>query len=119
MANPSACAAEGERSRSGTPPISTVPESGTVEPAATAINVDFPAPFSPTSACTSPASTSNVTPLSATTPGNVLTTSSRRRTTAGVSATALYLAALAVRRDRRDAELVVGIEVRRRLRVAL
>ena len=48
---------------------STVPDSGTVEPAATAISVDFPAPFSPTSACTSPARTSNVTPRRATTPG--------------------------------------------------
>ena len=31
------------------PPISTSPESGMVEPAATAMSVDFPAPFSPTS----------------------------------------------------------------------
>ena len=81
MPSPSAWATDGEAVSSGWPPISTVPESGTVEPAATAIRVDFPAPFSPTSACTSPASTSNVTPLSATTPGNVLTTFPRRRTT--------------------------------------
>jgi hypothetical protein len=63
------------------PPISTMPWSGSVEPAATAINVDLPAPFSPTSAWTSPSTTSRPTPLSATTPGYVLTTSVRRRTT--------------------------------------
>ncbi len=51
------------------PPISTSPESGMVEPAATAMSVDFPAPFSPTRAWTSPGSTSRLTPLSAVTPG--------------------------------------------------
>ena len=32
------------------PPISTLPVSGNVEPAATAMSVDLPAPFSPTRA---------------------------------------------------------------------
>src|SRR5436190_12266360 len=36
------------------------------------INVDLPAPFSPTSACTSPARNSNDTPFSACTPPNDL-----------------------------------------------
>ena len=39
-------------------------------PARIFISVDLPAPFSPTSACTSPAPTSNETPSSARTPGN-------------------------------------------------
>src|SRR5574344_1745321 len=36
------------------------------------MNVDFPAPFSPTSACISPSLPSRVTSFSALTPGNVL-----------------------------------------------
>ena len=42
-----------------------VPASGVVVPEATFINVDLPAPFSPSSACTSPGSTSNETSVSA------------------------------------------------------
>src|SRR5207245_6880944 len=78
-ARPSDCDAAGEGSVISRPPISTLPESGSAEPAATAISVDFPAPFSPTRACTSPSATSKLTPLRATTPGYVLTTSDRRR----------------------------------------
>src|SRR3954468_399161 len=37
-------------------------------------SVDLPAPFSPTSACTSPAASSRSTPRSARTPANALTT---------------------------------------------
>src|ERR1700722_19863680 len=70
----------GEGSSSARPPMSMVPESQESAPAATAIRVDFPAPFSPTSACTSPSTTSKLTPSSATTPGKVLTTSERLRT---------------------------------------
>jgi hypothetical protein len=36
----------------------------------TLISVDLPAPFSPTSACTSPACSANDTPFSACTPAN-------------------------------------------------
>src|SRR5688500_7271421 len=36
------------------------------------VRVDFPAPFSPTSPCTSPAATSRLTPASACTPGKPL-----------------------------------------------
>src|SRR5688572_28662751 len=43
-------------------------------PDSTLINVDFPAPFSPHSAWISPGRRSNLTPLSATTPGNRFTT---------------------------------------------
>src|SRR5215208_970356 len=43
-------------------------------------SVDFPAPFSPTSACTSPARSSRSTPSSAVTPANRLTIRSIRRT---------------------------------------
>src|SRR5688572_25871552 len=53
----------------------TSPVSGTVEPAATPISVLLPAPLPPTRAWISPARTSNDTPLSATTPGNVFVTS--------------------------------------------
>src|SRR3569833_2327124 len=42
-------------------------------PESTFISVDLPAPFSPTSACTSPGSRLKLTPSSARTPGNVLT----------------------------------------------
>src|SRR5260221_7866433 len=69
------------------PPISTVPTSGTIDPAAPPMRVDLPAPFSPTRAWTSPATTSNETPRSATTPGNVLMTPDRRKTVAGAEFT--------------------------------
>ena len=51
---------------------SSVPSSGAWAPVMTLIRVDFPAPFSPTSAWTSPASRSNETPLRARTPANDL-----------------------------------------------
>ena len=47
------------------PAKTIVPSSGEVAPEAMFISVDFPAPFSPSSACTSPGSTSNETSLSA------------------------------------------------------
>src|SRR6187455_3220160 len=46
------------------------PASRVSAPARIFINVDLPAPFSPTSACTSPGRTSNVTPLNARTAPN-------------------------------------------------
>ena len=50
------------------PSKTIAPPSGAVAPEATFISVDFPAPFSPSSACTSPGSTSNETSVSAATP---------------------------------------------------
>src|ERR1700738_943604 len=66
-----------------------VPESAGCAPARIFISVDLPAPFSPTSAWTSPARTSNVTPSSARTPGHVLTMSRRVSTGAGCAAAAV------------------------------
>src|SRR4051794_3430177 len=97
------------------PPISTMPVSGSIEPAATAMSVDLPAPFSPTSAWTSPSTTSRPTPLRATTPGNVLTTSVRRRTT---RASGMSLRRLPVLADRGLRQLVRGVEVGRGARYA-
>ena len=62
----------GERRSTIAPSISTVPESGTRSPAATPISVDFPAPFSPTSACTSPERLSNDTPFQSDNAGKAL-----------------------------------------------
>ena len=50
-----------------------VPSSGRYKPVRTLESVDFPAPFSPSKACTSPARASKSTPSLATTPGNRLT----------------------------------------------
>ena len=54
--------------RSLAPQISMVPASGRTSPDAIPISVDLPAPFSPSSACTSPANAANETSLTATTP---------------------------------------------------
>src|SRR5687768_14785842 len=51
------------------PSTTTSPESGCSMPATTFISVDFPAPFSPRRATTSPARTSRLTPFRAWTPG--------------------------------------------------
>src|SRR5687767_13712704 len=62
---PSARAVAGSIRWAWRPPISSVPASGVSAPLMIRISVDLPAPFSPTSAWTSPARTSNVTPRSA------------------------------------------------------
>jgi hypothetical protein len=56
------------------------PASGSWTPDMILMSVDLPAPFSPRSACTSPARTSNDTPSSARTPGNDFAMSVSRRT---------------------------------------
>src|SRR6266576_2421517 len=56
------------------------PRSGASEPAAIAIKVDLPAPFSPRRAWISPAWASNVTPLTASTPSKLFHTSASRST---------------------------------------
>src|SRR4051794_25311216 len=52
----------------GWPPMASVPESGATAPVITFIRGDFPAPFSPISAWTSPGNSSNETDFSAWTP---------------------------------------------------
>src|SRR5918992_3355525 len=80
------------------------PSSGSTAPAITFMRVDLPAPFSPSSACTSPAETSRFTPESALTPGYDLLTASARRRGTGLLAGAPYLVPV----DRRQRN--VGIE---------
>ena len=65
IAIPRPCAVAGVRLSTSLPSKTIVPLSGAVAPEATFINVDFPAPFSPSRACTSPGRTSNETSLSA------------------------------------------------------
>src|SRR3954469_113897 len=67
-AMPCARAVWTSRTTTGAPPMSTSPESGCSIPPATFIRVDLPAPFSPSSATTSPGCTSRETPFSACTP---------------------------------------------------
>src|SRR5215471_94343 len=68
-AMPRSSAAFGDVNRTGLSSMSISPESAWIAPARILTSVDLPAPFSPTSACTSPARTSKSTPESAWTPG--------------------------------------------------
>ena len=74
------------------------PLDGSTSPDRILNSVDLPAPFSPTSACTSPTFTSNETPSSARTPGNVFTIPVMRSNGAGCAAavTLVYLPASAL-----------------------
>src|SRR5438105_11730517 len=76
------------------------PESGATAPVMILMSVDLPAPFSPTSAWTSPCRRSNDTPRSARTPENdfVMETARRRE---------LFTAADGTPRGGRDAALVL------------
>src|SRR5438034_1182126 len=69
---PSAWARRGEPMTTGRPSIEISPESPRYAPLRIFISVDLPAPFSPTSTCTSPRRRSKSTRSSATTPGNRL-----------------------------------------------
>src|SRR5581483_5855675 len=69
---PARRASIGERIRAGAPPIWMTPASGRCAPASTLMSVLLPAPFSPSSASTSPAWSSRFTPASACTPGKDL-----------------------------------------------
>src|ERR1017187_2280183 len=69
---PSARAAAGVLCKTGRPSTVSVPESGFSAPVMTLISVDFPAPFSPSSACTSPEPSENETPRRACTPAKDL-----------------------------------------------
>src|SRR4051812_8205227 len=68
---PSDCAWRGPVISAGTPLMEISPESRGTAPLMIFIRVDLPAPFSPSSTCTSPATNSKSTPSSAITPGNV------------------------------------------------
>ncbi len=70
VAIPAACASWGLRKRTSWPSMRIRPESGKWTPEMTLMSVDLPAPFSPTSACTWPASVAKWTSSSALTPGN-------------------------------------------------
>ena len=72
MPMPSACAPRGLPMSTGRPSMSISPASHRWMPASTFISVDLPAPFSPISACTSPARSSNPTWSSAWTPAKLL-----------------------------------------------
>src|SRR4029450_7184074 len=65
------------------PSISTVPSSAVSAPEMILMRVDLPAPFSPTSACTSPERTSKSTPRSAWTPPSPLRMPVRRNSPSG------------------------------------
>src|SRR5215211_459668 len=65
IAIPRSWASAGVRLSKSSLASTIVPLSGAIAPDATFINVDFPAPFSPSSACTSPGRTSNETSVSA------------------------------------------------------
>ena len=81
MPMPCASASRGRASAIGWPSRHSSPLSGRREPERILSSVDLPAPFSPTSACASPAATSKLTPPSARTAPNDLRTS--RKDTAG------------------------------------
>ncbi len=79
VAIPASPASFGEPNTVGTPPTYMVPESFWCTPDRILINVDLPAPLSPSTQVTRPWVTSIDTPSRATTLPNVLPTSSRRR----------------------------------------
>src|SRR5918997_3080941 len=76
---PRSCACCGERTSSGSPSKVAVPASPRCTPVMILISVDLPAPFSPTSAWTSPRATSSDAPRSAGTPPKALSTLSALR----------------------------------------
>ena len=80
MPRPSRRVSAGETRRRCLPAISTVPWSGARKPLAIPSNVDFPDPFSPTSAWISPARQSTLTSRSALTAPNAFETSRREST---------------------------------------
>src|SRR4051794_33347188 len=76
---PRPCASCGLPSVTSRPSNAIVPASGTWAPARILSRVDLPAPFSPSSAITSPRRTSKSTPCSACTPGKLLLIPDMRR----------------------------------------
>src|SRR6476469_6592862 len=88
MSMPAAMAAVGVLNTTGRPSSRMVASSGCFMPYSVFIRVDVPAPFSPTTACTSPRPTVRLTSELATTPGNrlVIPRSSITGAPAGASA---------------------------------
>src|SRR5258705_9055929 len=78
---PSVRASAGVMCGTARPATVSPPASGCSAPVMIRMSVDFPAPFSPTSACTSPAFRSNDTPRSALTPSNDLEIEEAERST--------------------------------------
>src|SRR5215218_2298852 len=70
MKIPASSASRGEPKWTGRPNSEISPASGRYSPVRMFESVLLPAPFSPSSACTSPAAASKSTPSFATTPGN-------------------------------------------------
>jgi hypothetical protein len=70
IAMPAACASAGPRNRHGRPATVMLPSWSVITPARTFISVDLPAPFSPSSARTSPARTDSSASSQASTPPN-------------------------------------------------
>src|SRR6185312_17232160 len=83
VAIPASWAAPGEANTRSSPRTRMVPPSMPYTPVSALIKVDFPAPFSPMSACTSPGRSRKPTPASALTPGKP-TVMSRISTTGDV-----------------------------------
>src|SRR5579872_519590 len=71
---PASRAFDGELNATFLPAISIEPSSYACTPLRILMSVDFPAPFSPSSACTSPGNTSRLTPRKARTPPKLLAT---------------------------------------------
>src|SRR5258708_32916836 len=71
---PIALAARGDWWTTARPSSTISPSSGCTAPVRILTNVDLPAPFSPTRACTSPARNSNDAPASACTPAYAFVT---------------------------------------------
>src|SRR6266498_4667440 len=94
MPRPNRLASAGEPRLRRRPPISTKPLSGARKPLAIPSKVDFPDPFSPTSACTSPARQSKLTSRSACTAPNAFDTP-RRDSTTGLSGPGVDIVVLA------------------------
>ena len=66
VCTPCACASRGEPKRTAWPNSRKPPASGCTRPDSSFTNVDLPAPFSPSSACTAPRRTANDTSSTAT-----------------------------------------------------
>src|SRR5580658_11053675 len=108
---PSRSAARGPSIVTTTPSTAISPASAGSAPARIFISVDLPAPFSPTSAWTSAAVTSKLTPSSARTPGNVFTMPAIRNSGAECAESLTSAAGVGLRVDP-DRN---GDELRRRL----
>ena len=79
VAMPSSSAATGSGMVTGSPCHTISPPSGWYAPERILMSVDLPAPFWPSTQCTSPARTSRSTPLRALTPANDLVIAAHRQ----------------------------------------